>query len=226
MDALASLVFAIIVIDAVRGMGYEKKEEVISLTARAGIIAIAFLAIVYAFVAYLGATSVGKIGLQENGADVLAKAAHIYFGSVGNVLLAVIVLLACISTSVGLITANGEYFSRLIPRVSYRSWIIIFTLISLLLANVGLSAMIKFAVPALMLLYPMTMILIMLAFLNNLFDERRLVYGITILGTLPVALVGGWRTLHSLLEGGKDAWIMQLDCMLKINLPLYSYGLG
>lgn len=68
MDALASLVFAIIVIDAVRGMGYEKKEEVISLTARAG---------------------------------VLAKAAHIYFGSIGNVLLAVIVLLACLSTSVG-----------------------------------------------------------------------------------------------------------------------------
>ena len=226
MDALASLVFAIIVIDAVRGMGYEKKEEVISLTARAGIIAIAFLAIVYAFVTYLGATSVGKIGLQENGADVLAKAAHIYFGSVGNVLLAVIVLLACLSTSVGLITANGEYFSRLIPRVSYRSWIIIFTLISLLLANAGLSAMIKFAVPALMLLYPMTMVLIFLAFLNNLFDGRRLVYGITILGTLPVALVDGWRTLHSLLEGGKDAWIMQLDGMLKINLPLYSYGLG
>ena len=68
MDALASLVFSIIVIDAVRGMGYEKKEEVISLTARAG---------------------------------VLAKAAHIYFGSIGNVLLAVIVLLACLSTSVG-----------------------------------------------------------------------------------------------------------------------------
>lgn len=205
MDALASLVFAIIVIDAVRGMGYEKKEEVISLTARAGIIAIAFLAIVYAFVTYLGATSVGQIGLQENGADVLAKSAHFYFGTVGNVLLAVIVLLACISTSVGLITSCGEYFSRLLPRVSYRGWIIIFTLISLLLANVGLSAMIKFAVPALMLLYPMTMVLIMLAFLNNLFDGRRLVYGITILGTLPVALVDGWRTLHSLLAGGDDA---------------------
>ena len=226
MDALASLVFSIIVIDAVRGMGYEKKEEVISLTARAGIIAIAFLAIMYAFVAYLGATSVGQIGLQENGADVLAKSAHFYFGAVGNVLLAVIVLLACISTSVGLITSCGEYFSRLLPRVSYRGWIIIFTLISLLLANVGLSAMIKFAVPALMLLYPITMALIMLAFLNNLFDGRRLVYAITILGTLPVALVDGWRTLHSLLAGGDDAWIMQLDGMLKINLPLYSYGLG
>ena len=226
MDALASLVFAIIVIDAVRGMGYEKKEEVLYLTSRAGFVAIAFLAVVYAFVAYMGATSVGEIGMQENGAVVLAKAAQFYFGKPGNILLAVIVLLACLSTSVGLITSCGEYFARLIPKVSYRAWVILFTLVSLALSNVGLSGIIKFSVPALMLLYPLTMVLIALAFLNNLFGGKRIVYAATMLGTAPVAIADGWRTLHGMFEGSPEGWIMQADAYLKGALPLYPQGLG
>ncbi|HFC8537145.1 TPA: branched-chain amino acid transport system II carrier protein [Neisseria bacilliformis] len=226
MDALASLVFAIIVIDAVRGMGYEKKEEVLYLTSRAGIVAITFLALVYAFVAYMGASSVGQIGMQENGAVVLAKAADFYFGAPGNILLAVIVLLACLSTSVGLITSCGEYFARLIPQVSYRNWIIIFTLVSLAFANVGLTGIVKFSVPALMLLYPLTMVLIILAFLDKFFGSRRIVYAATMLGTAPVAIIDGWRTLHGMLEQSKDDWIMQADAYLTGALPLYPQGLG
>ena len=76
MDALASLVFAIIVINAVRSMGFERNADIMSLTARAGLVAVTFLAIVYAFVAYMGASSVGVMGFQENGAAVLAKERH------------------------------------------------------------------------------------------------------------------------------------------------------
>ncbi|MGF6148790.1 LIV-II [Kingella potus] len=226
MDALASLVFAIIVIDAVRGMGYGKKEEVLYLTSRAGFVAIGFLALVYAFVAYMGASSVGRIGMQENGAVVLAKAAHFYFGAPGNVLLAVIVLLACLSTSVGLITSCGEYFARLLPKVSYRIWITVFTLVSLALANIGLTGIIKFSVPALMLLYPLTMVLIIMAFLDKFFGGRRIVYACAMLGTAPVAVIDGWRTLHGMLEMPKDDWIMHADSYLTGTLPLYPQGLG
>ena len=191
--------FAIIVIDAVRGMGFAKKEEVLYLTSRAGFVAVAFLALVYAFVAYMGATSAGAIGIQENGAAVLAKSAQYYFGTAGNALLAVIVILACLSTSVGLITACGEYFHRLAPRVSYRVWVTVFTLVSLALANVGLSGIIKLSVPALMLLYPLTVVLIALAFLDRFFGGRRIVYACTVAATLPVALIDGWRTVCSVV---------------------------
>ena len=226
MDALASLVFAIIVIDAVRGMGFTARAEVLYLTSRAGFVAVAFLAVVYAFVAYMGATSTGQIGMQENGAAVLALSAQHYFGAPGNILLAVIVILACLSTSVGLITACGEYFNRLVPAVSYRAWIILFTLVSLALSNMGLSSIIKLSVPALMLLYPLTVVLLLLAFLNNLFGGRQIVYACAILGTLPVALVDGWRTAHGMFEGAPDGLVMQLDAWLKGALPLYTQGLG
>lgn len=226
MDALASLVFAIIVINAVRSMGFERNADIMSLTARAGLVAVTFLAIVYAFVAYMGASSVGVMGFQENGAAVLAKSATHYFGYPGNFLLAVIVVLACLSTSVGLITSCGEYFVRLIPGVPFRVWIILFTLISFVLSNAGLSTIIKFSVPLLMLLYPLTVVLILLAFLNNLFGGRQVVYACTLLGTVPIAIIDGWRTLHTMLEGAPDAWILQADAWLKGALPFYAEGLG
>ena len=226
MDALASLVFAIIVINAVRSMGFERNADIMSLTARAGLVAVTFLAIVYAFVAYMGASSVGVMGFQENGAAVLAKSATHYFGYPGNFLLAVIVVLACLSTSVGLITSCGEYFVRLIPGVPFRVWIILFTLISFVLSNAGLSTIIKFSVPLLMLLYPLTVVLILLAFLNNLFGGRQVVYACMLLGTAPIAIIDGWRTLHTMLEGAPDAWILQADAWLKGALPFYAEGLG
>ncbi|WP_159991904.1 branched-chain amino acid transport system II carrier protein [Pelistega ratti] len=230
MDALASLVFAIIVIDAVRSQGINDDRQVLSLTARAGFVAAFFLAVVYVFIAYMGATSVAGIGTVETGAQVLSKSAEYYFGDAGKTLLAIIVFLACLTTSVGLITACGEYFNRLIPSVSYGVWVTIFTIISFALSNFGLSTIISFSVPVLMLLYPLTVAIIALAFLNNLFGGKRIVYIMTILGTLPVALIDGWKTAYAMLipkeQQSAEALVMQIDAFLNTQLPLYSQGLG
>ena len=95
-----------------------------------------------------------------------------------------------------------------------------------MLSNAGLSTIIKFSVPLLMLLYPLTVVLILLAFLNNLFGGRQVVYACTLLGTAPIAIIDGWRTLHTMLEGAPDAWILQADAWLKGALPFYAEGLG
>lgn len=227
MDALASLVFAIIVIDAIRRMGVKEHKQVLSLTTCAGIVAASCLAVVYVFIAYMGATSVAGIGMQESGAAVLSKSAGFYFGNSGKVLLALIVFLACLSTAVGLITSCAEYFNRLIPsRLNYQKWVLVFTLVSFTFANFGLSAIIKLSVPVLMLLYPLTVAIIVLAFLHNFFNGKRIVYVCTILGTLPIALLDGWKTAHSMFGGAKESLVMNLDTTLKSVLPLYANGLG
>ncbi|WP_027009060.1 branched-chain amino acid transport system II carrier protein [Conchiformibius kuhniae] len=226
MDALASLVFAIIVIEAVYAMGVSDKKQVLSLTARAGMVAAACLAVVYVFIAYMGATGVAAIGMQESGAAVLSKSAEHYFGGTGKVLLAVIVFLACLSTSVGLITACAEYFNRLLPKMSYQALVTVFTLVSLVIANFGLSAIIKFSIPVLMLLYPLTVAIIALAFLHNVFGGHRIVYACTIGATAVIALLDGWRTLHGMLGGAEDGLVMRIDGALKTALPLYASGLG
>lgn len=228
MDALASLVFAIIVIEAVRGMGVTDKKDVLSLTARAGLVAAICLAVVYVFIAYMGATSVAGIGMQDSGAAVLSQSADHYFGATGKVLLAVIVFLACLSTSVGLITACSEYFNRLMPKWSYGTWVIVFTIASFAFANVGLDMIIKLSIPVLMLLYPLTIAIIALAFLNDFFNGARVVYGSTIIGTLLIAVIDGWKTATAMFLGdeAKNTWVMALDGKLSDVLPLYSSGLG
>ena len=218
MDALASLVFAIIVIDAVRAMGVDNRAELLRTTTISGVIAASCLAAVYLFIGYMGATSVAGLGVQENGALVLSKTAQYYFGMGGNVLLGVIVLLACLSTAVGLITSCAEYFNRLCPGISYKMFVIINTLVSMGLANKGLADIISFSVPVLMLLYPLTVVIILLAFLHNFFGGSRIVYFCTIMATLIVGLLDAYKAAFGFSEEAASA--------INNVLPLYHIGLG
>lgn len=218
MDALASLVFAIIVIDAVRGMGINESRRVFRITAQAGMVAATCLALVYIFIAWMGASSVTGLGLLDNGAAILAQSAQHYFGGPGKVLLAIIVLLACLTTAIGLISACAEYFNRLIPSISLRQFALIFTLVSCFLANKGLSGIISFSVPILMLLYPLTIVLILLAFLDRTFAGSRRVYACTIGATLIVGLLDAWKTAF----GFSPAFSNTLNRIL----PFYDIGMG
>jgi len=183
MDALASLVFGIIVINSVKLYGAKTKKEVFNNTAKSAIIAAVLLALVYVFISNIGATSVSVLGLQKTGAGVLTGATTYYFGNVGKLLLFVIVFLACLTTSVGLVTACASFFVRLYDKVSYKTYAIALTLFSFAVGNYGLAAIIQGAVPVLVLLYPLTMVLILLGFLNNFFGGKRVVYVTTVLFT-------------------------------------------
>ena len=103
--------------------------------------------------------------------------------------LAATVTLACLKTAVGLITNCAETFSALFPDgPKYRIWAIIFSLVSLLFANLGLSAIISYSLPVLMFLYPLSIALIALALLGKFFGHDRTVYCWTIGFTLIAAV--------------------------------------
>src|SRR5699024_5603363 len=63
--------------------------------------------------------------------------------------------LACLTTACGLIVSVSEYFNRIFPRISYKTYVIIFTLVSFILANQGLNSVITMSVPVLCILYPL-----------------------------------------------------------------------
>lgn len=218
MDALASLVFSIIVIEALQQAGITRTEHLMKMTIAAGLLAALCLSIVYAMVTYMGASSVAQFGILDNGAKVLSSVASFYWGTAGNVLLLVIVLLACLSTSVGLIAACAEYFNRIFPRISYRGFAIAFTLISCVLANKGLSGIIQFSVPVLVLLYPLTMVIILLSFLHNVFAGKQSVYVVTMGVTLIIGILEGWKTAFGLPDSVLG--------FLNAYLPWYDIGMG
>jgi len=187
MDALASLVFGIIVISQIKlitGHNTDKK-TILTACTKASLIAGAILAIVYVSLAYLGATSVGEFGRLATGAQVLSKASIFYFGVIGNIILGIIVMLACMTTCIGLTTACADYANGLVPIISYKRFAVFFSVVGAIFANFGLEQLINFSVPVLIIIYPVTIVLIALIFSHKLFNGKKAVY----IGSLYTALI-------------------------------------
>lgn len=81
----------------------------------------------------------------------LRSVSEYYFGKPGQIILALIFAVACLKTAIGLVTSCGETFEKIFPNgPSYRVWAVIFSLLSFLIANVGLDAIIAYSLPVLM----------------------------------------------------------------------------
>ena len=155
MDALASLAFGIIVIDVIRGLGIQEPKAVAKNTVKAGVFSCLLMALIYLAVTVVGAQSRGIYEICNNGGEVFALVANHYFGKTGAMILAAMVCLACLKTAVGLVTSCAETFCKLFPKfLHYRVWAVIFSVVSFLIANLGLDTIIAYSLPVLMFLYP------------------------------------------------------------------------
>ncbi|KYH28361.1 branched-chain amino acid transport system II carrier protein [Clostridium colicanis] len=213
MDAIAALNFGIVITVALKQMGIKEEKALISNSIKSGAIAGLFLIIIYGMLAYLGAVSKVRFGITENGAQTLTNVVFYLFGHKGSVLLGLIFSLACLTTSVGLLTSCSQYFSRLMPKVSYRAWVTILTVSSTVFANVGLTNILKFSVPALTAIYPMAIVLMILAFADDFIKGNTYVYLFTMVCTSFVSI------LDALSQFGLKFGMLNY-------LPLYSKGLG
>ncbi|MEK5069243.1 branched-chain amino acid transport system II carrier protein [Sporosarcina sp. FSL K6-1508] len=226
MDALASLVFGIIVINAIRSMGVTNKREILKATAKAGAVATTFLAIIYVGIAYLGATSTELFGLFDTGGPVLSGASSHYLGTFGLVMLAVVILLACLTTSIGLVTACAEYFNTIMPKISYKVFVIFFSTFCFVIANFGLANIITYSIPVLMFLYPLAVVLMILTFLSPLFNHARIVYVSATVVAFMISFIDGFKTLCKSLKIDYFDWLAPIISFYDRVLPFYEEGLG
>ena len=225
MDAIAGLAFGIVVISVIRQMGVREDSTIAKEVLHSGMLAGLLMAFIYLLTILIGVQSLGQFELSENGGIALAQIAQHYLGSVGLLILAATVTLACLKTSVGLITSCAETFVGMFPKgLSYRNWVFVFTGISFLLANVGLTAIITYAVPVLMFLYPLAITLILLALLGHFFDHDRAVY-VWVTGlTLVAAFYDLLRTLPDHLRA-----VLHVNGLVDTvgkALPFATIGLG
>lgn len=225
MDALASLAFGIIVISTIKNLGVTKPTSLAKDTIISGIFSMSLMGVIYASLVYLGATSRGTFDVSSNGGVALAEISRHYFGSMGGIILAVIITAACFKTAVGLITAASEMFVTLFSnKFTYNQYVYLFTAISFVVANLGLNQIIAFSIPVLMFLYPLAITLIVVSILNPLFQDQAIVYQLTTLFTLPFAILD---FLHALPEGLKNT--MNLDLLsewAEQYIPFFSIGMG
>lgn len=177
MDAVAALNFGFVIAQAIKRFGIEDENEVTRYEIKAGLLAGSVLFIVYAMLASIGMIGSQKFAGAENGAQVLSGSIKLVLGDFGLVLLAFIFTLACLTTCVGLITSGGEYFEKLFNnKLSYRSWVYIWTLFSFIMANFGLNKLLAFSVPLLQIIYPVALVLIVMGISHKYLNYSKVSY--------------------------------------------------
>ena len=225
MDAIAGLAFGIVVIDVIRRMGVDNDDAIAEDVLSSGLLTGALMALIYVVSIVVGAQSRGLFELSENGGIALTQIAGHYLGGVGLFILAFTITFACLKTSIGLVTACAETFSKMTNgKISYRSWAILFTVFSFAVSNIGLSAIIEYSIPMLMLIYPLAIALILLAFLGKFFAHDRTVYIATMIGTWAAAIFDCMKTLPAPVQTA-----LHLDTPIAFaaaHLPLFDKNLG
>ena len=63
--------------------------------------------------------------------------------------------------------STAEFFNERFPQISYKVYATAFTLIGFAIANLGLSAIVKYSVPVLVILYPITITIVMIVIVNK-----------------------------------------------------------
>lgn len=217
MDVIAALVFGIVVINALKAEGVTTKGPIMKAMVIAGLVAAAGLTLVYISLSYIGATSVHAIGVQANGGTILSLASTILYGPAGTSILAATIIFACLTTSIGLVSACAQFFEEIFPRLSYKTYVFIFAGVSALFANVGLTQLITISLPVLMMIYPLAIVLMLMSFIDKLFGRKPIVYIFALIATAFVSIFDG------LLVAKID---VKPVTSLLAHLPLYEQQIG
>ena len=208
MDALAGLVFGIILSVNLKAIGVDKERA-----GKEGIIAAAgggmLLFLVYSAIALIGMVARGISPDASNGAEVLSDVAAALWGGYGRVILALIFMIACFNTSVSLLSSCGEYFSSLTPRIGRGIWIAIFAAASCVISNAGLDMIISLSTPVLTVLYPSAIVLIVLALIPGT-ERLKWTYILSIAAAL----------LSSLIVDAGFAWIVPTVIAIIIGIAI------
>lgn len=215
LDAVAALAFGIVIINGLKDKGATTRKEQIKGTVWASLIAGVGLTIVYLSLSWIGRVVPHNAPL-DNGAEILVLASQQLFGFGGNVLFGMIVILACLTTCVGLTNACASFFHELFPKLSYEAYVFIFIIVGLLFSNLGLAIILQIAEPLLFFIYPIAIVLVLLSLFQYIFGESKKMY----IYSVAVALI---FATHDLLASFKIE-ILSLDSIFQ-QLPLYSNDL-
>ncbi|MBQ0070390.1 MAG: branched-chain amino acid transport system II carrier protein, partial [Spirochaetales bacterium] len=217
MDAIAGLIFGIVVVDTVRNLGIKDSDRIAAFSMKSGLFCAFMMALIYAGATYIGTTSLGVFPLSSNGGIALGEVCRHYFGSFGGIFLGAIVLFACLKTAIGLVTTIASAFNDMFTGGKhYQAWAVLLTVFSFSVSNVGLDLLIQLSLPVLMFLYPLSITMIALGLGDGLFQGSREVYVSVTVFTLVAAF---FDMLHAF-------GFTLFDGLASKVLPLYHLGFG
>lgn len=213
MDTIAALNFGIIIALNIQSKGIKDSKTIVSSTMKAGVIAGICLTLVYCALLHIGGLAGYINGYHLNGAQTLMQFVRYLFQNTGVIILGATFFIACLNTCIGLICCCSEYFCEIVPQISYKKWAFLFAFISMVISNIGLDMILKVSIPVLHFLYPLSIVLIVLAFIHQWIEKYSYVYQMTMLLTAIGSILG-------LLPG------LGLDYQWLHYIPLFDQSLG
>ncbi|WP_459210182.1 branched-chain amino acid transport system II carrier protein [Aquimarina rhabdastrellae] len=217
-DAIGAVVVGGVLIVSLKIKGNHTYEESRSLIAKSGIVAGIGLFIVYAGLIYNGALFSATVDQTISRTELLSTLSIATLGNIGNVFLSVLVSLACFTTAVGITTGTADFVKGICKdsTLAYTLTAIVACLFGIAMGQMDVHDIIVVAIPALMFIYPITIILILLNVLPAKLQST-IVFKAVVLVTIICSIPDFIKSLGITSE--------TIDAILQ-NMPLGTYSLG
>lgn len=217
-DAIGAVVVGGVIIISInienKQASYADKKALIR---RAGWLAGLGLFLIYAGLILSGTLVVGAFDSDISRTALLSGMATLSLGSIGNLCLSILVSLACFTTAVGIVTGTSD-FVRAQFKGSNRAYMltaILGCILGVVMGQFNVAYIIAVALPALMFIYPITIVLILL----NVVPEK---YGSsTVFKAVVIATV-----VFSIPDFLGSIGFAETIAGLQSYIPLSAFSLG
>ncbi len=225
MDVLTSMVVAIIIIRGIRLKGYTSNKAIFSITLIAGLIAGTGLFAVYSGLMNIGASGSGVLPaeLSNSRSGIIVNSIHKLLGSTGNIILGLTITTACLTTAIGLIATASRFFhEKLNKYFSFPVIVLVMTGVSLFLSVIGVDEIIRFSAPVLEIIYPITIIIVIMNLFSKWIPNKLFVIG-ALVGTLSVVIIQSAIVTMDIINEGHFSIEATLSNFINL-FPLANLG--
>ena len=216
MDVLSAMAFGGIVARAFAVNNVTNGRTIVRYTLAAGVTSVVLLSGLYLCLFYLGATGDMVASTSTNGGQIFSRYINELFGATGLWIMSGIVMLANLTTLVGVTSACADYFSRFHPRLNYPFFVVLFTIATIIISETGLDTLLRVTIPALLLIYPVAIMLVVLQIVRKKLPVVSWSYNATIALTTLFSLCDSLKNMGLLPQGVEK---------LLSYLPFYQEGL-
>ncbi|WP_159949828.1 branched-chain amino acid transport system II carrier protein [Polaribacter septentrionalilitoris] len=182
-DAIGGVVVGAVIIISLNYSSHTTFEARKTLIRKAGLIAGTGLLLIYGGLILSGSLFSSTFAENASRIEILSGLSSQTLGHLGTTFLSVLVALACFTTAVGIVTGTADYMKG-ICKNSQKAYIItaaIASIIGIIVGSFQVDFIITLAVPALMFLYPITIVLILLNIVPEKYASKLVFRGVVLM---------------------------------------------
>lgn len=185
MDAFVAILIGGMTITALKQSGISDKKEQIKATLKAGCYASVGLIIIYGGLGLLGSFTGSVLSQDISRIELIVLLSSHSLKSFGSIALALVVSLACLTTSVGITSAVAGYFEEISKgKLKYNISTIVISIFSAFISVIGVESIIEISTPILIFLYPITIVMIFITLFTGENPNRNIYIGAVVMSVV------------------------------------------